>query len=122
MHHTVDAWVVRDGRRIAVLLTNHALPRHAIERERVRITLVSARKPRRALVERIDETHANPRRAWIELGEPGYLDSSEVRSLERASEVPREPLRWRRRGEEIQLELKIPPHAVACLTLELEGR
>ncbi|HEY7820188.1 MAG TPA: glycosyl hydrolase [Vicinamibacteria bacterium] len=122
MHDTVDAWVVREGRRIVVLLTNHALPRHAIERERVRITLVSARKPRRAQVERIDENHANPRRLWIELGEPGYLDAGEVRRLERASKVSREPLSWRRRREEIQLELVIPPYAVASITLELDGR
>ena len=38
-HPTVDAWAVRQPDRIARLLTNHALPRHPIETECVRVRL-----------------------------------------------------------------------------------
>jgi xylan 1,4-beta-xylosidase len=122
LHPTVDAWVVRDSRRLAVVLTNHALPRHPIEKERARILLARAPKPRRATVERIDEGHANPRRVWRNLGEPESLDAKALARLEKASEVSPKPLRWRRRGDEIALEVTLPPHSVAVITLELNGR
>ena len=38
-HPTVEAWAVRQPDRIAHLLTNHALPRHPIETECVRVRL-----------------------------------------------------------------------------------
>ncbi|HJS74325.1 MAG TPA: beta-xylosidase, partial [Vicinamibacteria bacterium] len=79
-------------------------------------------EPRRATVERIDETHANPRRLWRELGEPGYLDAKRIARLQKASELSSEPLRWQRRGDETAFELALPPHSVAVITLELSGR
>jgi xylan 1,4-beta-xylosidase len=122
MHNTVDAWVVRGSGRIEIVLTNHALPRHAIERERARITLVQAPEPRRATLERIDETHANPRRLWRKLGEPGTLDAKTHARLEQASEIAPEPLRWKRDGTGVRLEVALPPHSVALITLELKDR
>jgi xylan 1,4-beta-xylosidase len=121
IHHTVDAWVVRNEREILVLLTNHALPRHPIAEEPIRIAIVNGPEPRRAFIERIDEDHANPRREWRELGEPDYLDSEKLSRLQKASEVSREPIPWNRRGEATVLEAALAPHSVAAITLELEG-
>ena len=59
LHHTVDAWVVRQKAGVTILLTNHALPRHPIRRERVRVTLRTFGRPRSASIRRIDEGHAN---------------------------------------------------------------
>jgi len=120
MHPTVDAWVVRGERQVVVLFTNHALPRHAIEEERARVTIANASEPRRASLERIDETHANPRRDWRKLGEPDYLDSETLLRLQEASEVSKDQLRWKRSEEGIGLEVALPPHSVAAITLELD--
>ena len=59
-HENVDAWVVRKKHSLTVLFTNHALPRHPIETEQVKIRLTEAPHRCRAYVERIDHTHANP--------------------------------------------------------------
>ncbi|MFY9573076.1 MAG: cellulase family glycosylhydrolase, partial [Blastocatellia bacterium] len=77
LHETVDAWVVRGVNKTTVVLTNHALPRHHLETERVRIQLCDAAEPTAAQVQRIDEDHANPRRLWKEMGAPEYLSSAQ---------------------------------------------
>jgi len=61
-HETVDAWVVRKGQSLTVLLINHALPRHPIKTEQVDIRVSNAPKRCYAYAERPDETHANAKR------------------------------------------------------------
>ena len=95
LHHTVDAWVVRQRGGVTILLTNHALPQHSIRRERVRITLRNSARPRSASIRRIDEGHANARRAWQKLGEPEYLSSRMVERLESASRIREDRCAWK---------------------------
>ncbi|MGH2542642.1 MAG: GH39 family glycosyl hydrolase, partial [Ardenticatenaceae bacterium] len=45
-HETVETWVVRKGQSATILLINHALPRHGIQRETVRLKLAHAPEPR----------------------------------------------------------------------------
>ena len=118
---------MRKEASLTVLLTNHALPRHSIKTERVSIHLTSAPEPRAVYVERIDETHANAKRAWREMGEPEYLSAGEVASLEAASRVAREPLDWKYENGVVHLDLELAPHAVASVAMEfveslVEGR
>jgi xylan 1,4-beta-xylosidase len=121
LHHTVDGWVVRDRevRRLTVLMTNHALPRHAIDTERVRVTLTGAPEPRQAFVERIDRDHANPKREWRAGGCPVYLHPELLEQLQAASCLLREPVRCDCEGGTVRFEMILPPHAVAAVTLEL---
>lgn len=118
-HATVDAWVVCKNHSVTVLCTNHALPRHPICTEHVHVRLTGAREPCCAYVERIDEVHANPKRLWRELGEPEYLSAQQVEQLQEASRVRREPYPWRYQDRVIHLDVALPPHAVAAITLEL---
>jgi xylan 1,4-beta-xylosidase len=120
LHHTVDGWVVRDRgvRGLTVLMTNHALPRHAIDKERARVTLTGASEPRQAFVERIDRDHANPKREWRARGSPTYLDPDLREHLQAVSRVSREPVRCDCAGGTVRFEMTLPPHAVAAVTLE----
>ena len=117
-HETVDAWVVRKGHTLTVLLTNHALPRHSIKTERVQIKLSNAPQKCSAYVERIDETHANARAMWRELGEPEYLSAPEVARLQEASRMWKEPHPCEYVNESLYLNITLPPHAVAAITVE----
>ena len=119
LHATVNAWVTRENGRIIVLLVNHALPRHAIMNQRVRIHLAHAPEPSGAWVERIDEHHANAKRRWQALGAPEYLASATLEQLHEASRVTRQACAWTWQDERIGLEVELPPHAVAALTVEL---
>ncbi len=118
LHETADAWVIRKPAAVTVLLVNHALPRHPIETQQVRVRLTDARAPRRVYVERIDEDHANAKRLWREMGEPDYLSASEVERLQEASRLVQEPHPWKYGDRVIHLELALPPQAVAAVTVE----
>ncbi len=117
-HQTVDAWVIRQSSGVTVLLTNHALPRHPIEMQRVQVNLADAPRPRSVCVERIDADHANPKRFWREMGEPEYLRPEEVEWLQAASRTIKEPHPWKYQDQTVQLEINLPPHAVAAVTVE----
>lgn len=118
-HETVDAWAVKRGEgSMTVLLTNHALPRHPIATERVRVSVTNAPPPRSAFVERIDGAHANAKATWTELGEPEYLTRPNVQRLQEASRIEREPQPWECAERSIHLDLELPPHAVAAVTVE----
>ncbi len=123
LHHTVDGWVVRrdvrHDRDVTIVLTNHALPRHAIDTERVRVTLVGAAEPRQAFAERIDSDHANPKRDWCASGSPESVDSALLEHLHTASRVSREPIRCDYADGTVRFEMTVPPHAVAAVTLGL---
>jgi xylan 1,4-beta-xylosidase len=100
-------------------MTNHALPRHAIDTERARVTLIGASEPRQAFVERIDRDHANPKREWCARGSLEYLDSALLEHLQTVSRVSPEPVRCDcADGGSIRFEMSLPPHAVAAVTLE----
>ena len=117
-HENVDAWVVRSEHSLTVLLTNHALPRHPIETEQVQIRLSEAPQRCRAYVERIDHTHANAIRLWREAGAPEYLRGPEVERLQEGSRMRKEPLRCELVNGILYLDILLPPHAVAAITVE----
>ena len=117
LHHTVDGWVVRGDREVTILLTNHALPRHAIDTERVQVTLARAPQPRRAFAERIDRDHANPRREWSAAGSPEYINSAQLEHLRVASQLSSERLRCDYEEGAVRFEMTLPPHAIAAVTL-----
>jgi xylan 1,4-beta-xylosidase len=116
-HETVDAWVVRDGRSATVLLTDHAQPRAEIARQRVEVSLTSAQAPTGAYIERIDEDHANAPRPCQAMGDPEYLSPQQVEQLQAASRLAKEPLEFGYQEGRIRLEVDLPPHAVAAITL-----
>ena len=118
IHETVNAWAVRKENSLTVLLTNHALPRHSIKTEQVRVRVTESAEPAAVFVQRIDEEHANPRRLWREMGEPEYLKASEIEQLQAASRLTPEPYRWKYADESVHLEIALPPHGVAAITLE----
>jgi xylan 1,4-beta-xylosidase len=102
-----------------ILLSNHALPRQPIAVQRVRLEVRDAPPPRRVLLERIDDGHANAKAAWRALGEPDYLTAEQVRQLEEASRLAGEAQPWRYEARTVHLEIELPPHAVAALTMDL---
>jgi xylan 1,4-beta-xylosidase len=122
LHETVDTWIVRKRRTITVLITNHALPHHPIQVERVSVVLNHAVKPSGVRVERIDDRHANAKRRWEALGAPEYLDAGDVERLQQASSLQREPLRTRYADGTIQFDIAMPPQSVAAVTLEHASR
>lgn len=121
-HATVDVWIVRSATGVTALLSNHALPRHPVETEHVHIALREAPSPRSVSVERIDNDHANAKSLWLEMGSPEVLSAAQVERLSEASTLVMEPQAWKYEGNTIHLELSLPPHGVAAITVKLPDR
>ena len=117
-HETIDAWAVRKGDAVTVMVTNLAMPRHPVQTELVSFRLTGASTPLAAFIERIDEDHANPSKLWQDMGEPEYLSALQVCRLEGASVLTREaqPLLYDRGN--IDLKVGLPPQSVASITIE----
>jgi xylan 1,4-beta-xylosidase len=119
LHETVNAWVTRDNTAVQVLLVNHALPRQSIAPVRVQVQLAHSSKPAGAWVERIDADHANAKSRWQGLGAPEYLDGRTIERLHEASRVTPQACRWAWREGRVSIEVDLPPHAIAGLTVDL---
>jgi len=120
-HHTVDAWVVRKRGGVTILLTNHALPHQSIRRERVRVTLHRSSRPRSAFIRRVDERHANPRRVWLQQGEPDYLSPSMVERLDVASRLEEARHPYEFANQTTYVEVDLLPHSVAAVSVTLQS-
>jgi xylan 1,4-beta-xylosidase len=117
-HDTVDVWAVRRRRSLTILLTNHAMPRQPIAREAVRVEIRGGgRAPRRAVIRRIDEEHANPVAGWRAMGAPEYPSRRQVEELVEASEIRTESVPIEREEGRIGLTIELPPHAIAAITI-----
>jgi xylan 1,4-beta-xylosidase len=117
-HETIDAWAVRKGDAVTVMVTNLAMPRHPVQTELVSFRLTGASTPLAAFIERIDEDHANPRKLWQAMGEPEYLSALQVCQLEGASVLTRDAQTLLYDQGNIDLKVDLPPQSVASITIE----
>jgi xylan 1,4-beta-xylosidase len=62
--------------------------------------------------------HANPRRTWQEMGAPECLSRIQVEQLEATSQVTREPDQLRYQENTVELDVDLPPHGLASVTIE----
>jgi len=90
-----------------------------IESEQLHIRLDNAPEPAGACIQRIDQDHANPKQLWQEMGQPEYLGDKDLESLEEASQLISEKQSLRFQDGSVFLQVDLPPHAVAAITIEL---
>jgi xylan 1,4-beta-xylosidase len=119
MHANVSVWAVRGTGRATLLALNSAPPDQDLVAARVAVHLATTASVRGATIERIDDTHANPKRRWLELGAPEYLQPVQVAELDAASGLRPDPHPITRDEAGIQVSLDLPANGVAAVTIEL---
>ena len=117
-HATVDVWVVTQPGIVHVLLTNSALPRHAVNAETVTITVSNIGQVKNVYVERVDDTHANATAAWAQMGKPSSLSVQQVQALEAASNLIKETVSYTLQNNTASLQIQLLPQATALITIE----
>ena len=122
LHETVDCAVIQKESAITVLLTNHTTPGHSIETEEIEIRLDNAREPVAARIERIDDEHVNPKRVWLDMGQPEALSSRNIERLEEASQLVSEKQPISFHDSSIFLRTTLSEHGVAAITIEFKPR
>lgn len=126
-HATVAMWAglgQREEEAASLVLINQAMPRHAIDRERVvvRIQAPSGKSIDAVRWSRIDEEHANPERAWRAMGSPEYLKPAQVDALLDASRVETEPVAFCRIADTTEVSLVLAPQSVNKLQVLWQDR
>ena len=114
-HATVDAWIIGGPQETTIICTNWALPRHPIQAENVRVAMTHASRPVEVTIRRIDERHANAKRAWQSMGSPEYPSPSEMRRLHVASELKSRAQSHQFRDGKLHLGFAMPPQSVAAI-------
>ena len=66
---------------------------------------------------RVDETHANPRRALLEMGAPDYPTTAQLDALMKTAALYAEVGTYKWDGGALLIRLSVPPHGVAAVTL-----
>lgn len=117
LHETVDCWASSKGNSATVLLTNHAYPRHWIEKETVELHLTNVFRPGEVYVERIDEEHCNSKKAWQRLGSPEYPREKDLIKLQEASVLRRERQDFQFMNGTLRVKLDLPVHSVVAVTI-----
>jgi xylan 1,4-beta-xylosidase len=118
---TVDFVACRNGRELVILLSNHNIPKSPIHSENISVIVQGVGAIKGASLYRIDDTHANPEKAWRAMGSPQYLNASQVKDLQKASEMAAEPVSWQIEDSAAQIDMVLPPHAAAGIILTLQG-
>lgn len=118
LHNTVDCSVIQKGSSVTVLLTNHTTPGHSIDTEHLEIRLENTPEPSGAHIQRIDANHANPKKLWQDMGQPEYLSQRDLEHLHKASALVKKRQALTYKNRSIFLKTRIPPHAVAAITIE----
>ena len=120
LHETVDCSVIQKDSSVTALLTNHTTPGHSIEIEHIELQLDNTREPVAVYTRRIDDEHANPKRLWLEMGQPEYLGPKQLEQLEEVSQLVTEKQPFTYRHGAMVLKTRLPPHAVAAITVEFK--
>ncbi|HPU17572.1 MAG TPA: beta-xylosidase [Bacillota bacterium] len=116
---TVDCTASRGENGITVLISNYNVPRSQIDAADISFTLKGINKISSASLLRIDETHANPKRAWVEMGSPNYLNREQIEALKKASEMVPEQVTWTAGEDGIKFDVRIEPLSAIAVSIAL---
>ncbi|RMC25051.1 hypothetical protein F5ESL0245_03000 [Lactobacillus sp. ESL0245] len=105
---TAEVLAVQKQKDLQVLVYNHNVPSRKIASEKVVIN-IAKKKNYKAILQRIDQNHANSFGKWQEIGEPEYLKQAEVDELRKSFELQDQEIEIGKG----QIILEMPPHSCA---------
>ena len=68
-------------------------------------------------MQRIDDTHCNPKAEWVKLGSPDNLTSTQVEDIKEKTRLNQEPLPFSTENGVTKLSLQLYTNDVALITL-----
>ena len=110
----VDCGAFTDGRNVQLLLTPQSVDCGEDERYDVSVTLDFEASG--VTVQRIDDTHCNPKRLWEELGSPDNLTRAQVADIKERSALREEALPFSAEGGKTALEVTLRTNDVLLIT------
>ncbi|ADL68219.1 GH39 family glycosyl hydrolase [Thermoanaerobacterium thermosaccharolyticum] len=114
----VELSAVIDDKKLMLFIYNHNMPLNPIDDEEVRIEIKGLDGWKFAYAERIDENHANPKKEWIEMGSPEYLNQDMIKKLIDKSKLEKEYVEISNEEDKKVIKLFQPKHGVTAITIE----
>ena len=105
----------KDG-GLCVIVYNQQVPDEPSGEEQVELT-VEHFNASGAVICRVDEEHANPRKLWDEMGCPDYPDAQQMDRLYLASRLEEEPLTVTQTQKGVQVSFALPKDGVALIRI-----
>ena len=115
----VDFGASKADGKVTVLLSNHNVLYGPNETASINVTVKGIKGAKAASVTRIDEAHANPKKAWVDMGSPTYPTAAQIGQLMKASEAADEPVALTQGADGVSFSLELPPEGVAAVTITL---
>ena len=115
----VEVLAFKSESRIQLLVYLHDVPFSPMKEEILTVEISGLAGFKDAWLKRIDETHGNPRKRWLDMGSPRYLSLDEIRMIIVETAIQIEPVELLPEGDLYKLEISIPPHGVAFIEINL---
>ena len=101
-----------------VLIYRFCAKQNALPAEPVSVEVELEKAPKRVYLQRIDETHCNPRKIWEQMGQPNDLNNQEVSQIIAASEMQDEQLAYSYSCGVLHTEVEIGVNDVYFIRIE----
>jgi xylan 1,4-beta-xylosidase len=113
---TIDIFVATNQTHAIAFVSNWNTPGNSISTQSVSIDLSKLTRNGLGLIERIDDTHANPQQTWINQGSPTYPTKQQIADMMSASQLIQSGTSADAQG---RFTFSIPPQGVVALTVKL---
>ena len=114
----VEYGVFKKAKSLQILLTPQSNDPRLNNAHQIEIAINA--KIKKAVIERIDDTHCNPKQVWINLGKPNNLSKKQVADIKEKTRLKEEDLSFINDNDEGIISLNMFTNDVALLTVELE--
>ena len=109
-------FVSADGKNVQILLTPQSVD--TAENKRFDLTFSLDFAAEKVTVQRIDDTHCNPKRLWQELGSPDNLTSAQVEEIKEKSRLREEPLPFTASDGNTEIPVSLSTNDVLLITVK----
>lgn len=117
----VEAAAFEGEKEKQILLLRQNTRQLDAEKEKVSVQVELSEKPKRVYLQRIDETHCNPRRVWEEMGSPNDLNHDEVEYIKTYSDMVDEELEYHYEAGILITEVALGINDVYFIRIEKKG-
>lgn len=104
---------------VRIIAYNHNVYGEPIQKEKVKVTVKNVGKAVKAAKYLVDENHANPKKKWMELGQPEYPGKKALEEIKAASNLSEEKTDFLQQGNDVQISFDLPEYGVAAIDIDL---
>lgn len=115
---TVEVLATRTKNGIKLAAYNHQVPTEPVKNEEITICIDGLEGVSNVWVRRVDDDHANAKKAWIAMGEPEYLKAADVEKLHEASELTLESMETVMENGQCCLSFTVPVNGVCAVEID----